>query len=78
MPTPTAILIFTQEASKEATRKMLTRSTNKGVNKLVFAKLNHFVRKTATAVASKVENLQIFYSNQLIKSNNNMNFIQNL
>lgn len=71
MPTPTAILIFTQEASKEATRKMLTRSKNKGVNKLVFAKLNHFVRKTSTAVASKVENLQIFYSNQLIKSNNN-------
>lgn len=71
MSTPTAILIFTQEASKEATRKMLTPSKNKGVNQLVFDKLNHFVGKTATAVASKVENLQIFYSNQLIKPNNN-------
>lgn len=70
MSTSTAILIFTQEASKEATRKMLAPSKSQGVNRLVFDKLNHFVKRTALAAISKADNLQIFYSNQLIKSNN--------
>lgn len=69
MSTSIAILIFTQEASKEATRKMLTPSKNKGVNRLVFDKLNHFVERTAAAAVSKADNLQIFHSNQLIKPN---------
>lgn len=64
-------MIFTQEASKEAARKMLTPSKNQGVNRLVFDKLNHFVERTATAAASKAENLQVFHSNQLIKPNSN-------
>lgn len=71
MSKSTAILIFTQEASKEAARKMLTPSKNQGVNRLVFDKLNHFVERTASAAASKAENLQVFHSNQLIKPNNN-------
>lgn len=71
MSTSTAILIFTQEASKEAARKMLTPSKNKGVNRLVFDKLNRFVERTAAAATSKSDNLQVFYSNQLIKSKNN-------
>lgn len=71
MSKSTAILIFTQEVSKEAARKMLTPSKNQGVNRLVFDKLNHFVERTAAAAASKVENLQVFHSNQLIKPNNN-------
>lgn len=66
MSTSTAILIFTQEASKEASRKMLTPSKNKGVNQLVFTKLNHFVGQTATAAASNSTKLTVFYSNQLI------------
>jgi len=70
LSTSTAILIFTQEASKEATRKMLAPSKSQGVNRLVFDKLNHFVKRTALAAISKADNLQIFYSNQLIKSNN--------
>lgn len=71
MSTSTSILIFTQEASKEATRKMLTPLKNRGVNRLVFDKLNHFVERTAVAAVSKANNLQVFYSNQLIKPNNN-------
>jgi len=71
LSTSTAILIFTQEASKEATRKMLTPLKNDGVNQLVFDKLNHFVERTAKAAASKADNLQVFYSSQLIKPNNN-------
>lgn len=71
MSTATAILIFTQEASKEATRKMLTPSKNRRVNQLVFDKLNHFVERTAVEAVSKTDNLQIFYSSQLIKPNNN-------
>ncbi len=71
MSTSTAILIFTQEASKEATRKMLTPSKNQGVNRLVFDKLNHFVERTAVSAASKTQHLQVFYSNQLIMPNNN-------
>ncbi len=74
MSTPTAILIFTQEASKEATRKMLTPSKNRGVNQLVFDKLNHFVERTAAAAVSKDDNLQVFHSNQLINPNNNNSF----
>ncbi len=70
MSNSTAILIFTQEASKEATRKTLIPSKNQGVNRLVFDKLNHFVERTATAAASKTKNLPIFHSNQLIKSSN--------
>ena len=69
MSTSTAILIFTQEASKEASRKMLTPTKNNGVNQLVFTKLNHFVGKTATAAASNSPKLTIFYSNQLISAN---------
>lgn len=69
MSTSTAILIFTQEASKEAARKMLTPSKNQGVNRLVFDKLNHFVERTAVAAASMVDNLHVFHSNQLIKPN---------
>lgn len=69
MSTSTAILIFTQEASKEATRKMLTSSKNQGINQLVFSKLNHFVGKTATAAASNSTKLTIFYSNRLIIAN---------
>lgn len=69
MSTPTAILIFTQEASKEASRKILTPSKNKGVNQLVFTKLNHFVGQTATAAASNSTKLTVFYSNQLISAN---------
>lgn len=71
MSKSTAILIFTQEATKEAARKMLTPSKNQGVNRLVFDKLNHFVERTTTTAASKVENLRVFHSNQLIKPNNN-------
>lgn len=71
MSIPTAILIFTQEASKEATRKMLAPSKNQGVNRLVFDKLNHFVERTAAAAASKADNLQVFHSNRLIKPTNN-------
>lgn len=71
MSTSTAILIFTQEASTEATRKMLTPSKNQGVNRMVFDKLNHFVERTAASAASKAENLQVFHSNQLIKPNSN-------
>ena len=71
MSTATAILIFTQEASKEASRKMLTPLKNRGVNRLVFDKLNHFVERTAVAAVSKADNLQVFHSNQLIKPNNN-------
>lgn len=70
MSTSTAILIFTQEASKEATRKMLTPSKNQGVNRLVFDKLNHFVERTVTEAASKTNNLQVFHSKQLIKASN--------
>lgn len=70
MSNSTAILIFTQEASKEATRKTLTPSKNQGVNRLVFDKLNHFVERTATAAASKTQSLPIFHSNQLIKASN--------
>ena len=70
MSPATAILIFTQEASKEASRKMLTPSKNRGVNQLVFDKLNHFVERTAVAAVSKANNLQVFYSSQLIKPNN--------
>lgn len=69
MSTPTAILIFTQEASKEASRKILTPSKNKEVNQLVFTKLNHFVGQTATAAASNSTKLTVFYSNQLISAN---------
>lgn len=69
MSTSTAILIFTQEASKEASRKMLTPTKNKGVNRLVFTKLNHFVGQTATAAASNSTKLTVFYSNQLISEN---------
>lgn len=71
MSTSTAILIFTQEASKDAARKMLTPSKNIGVNQLVFDKLNHFVERTAKAAVSNSENLQVFYSNQLIAASNN-------
>lgn len=71
MSTSTAILIFTQEASKEAARKMLTPSKNQGVNRLVFDKLNHLVERTTTVAASKAENLRVFHSKQLIKPNNN-------
>ena len=71
MSTFTAILIFTQEASKEATRKILTPLKNRGVNRLVFDKLNHFVERTAVAAVSRADNLQVFHSNQLIKPNNN-------
>lgn len=71
MSTSTAILIFTQEASKEASRKMLTPSKNKGVNQLVFTKLNHFVEQTAHAAASNSTKLTVFYSNQLISTNKN-------
>ncbi len=71
MSTSTAILIFTQEASKEVARKMLTPSKNQGVNRLVFDKLNHLVERTTTAAASKAENLRVFHSKQLIKPNNN-------
>ena len=71
MSTATAILIFTQEASKEASRKMLTPLKNRGVNRLVFDKLNHFVERTVVAAVSKADNLQVFHSNQLIKPNNN-------
>lgn len=70
MSTATAILIFTQEASKEATRKILTPSKKRKFNQLVFDKLNHFVERTAVAAVSKANNLQIFYSSQLIKPNN--------
>lgn len=66
MSTSIAILIFTQEASKEAARKMLTPSKNRRVNQLVFTKLNHFVGQTATAAASNSIKLTVFYSNQLI------------
>lgn len=69
MSTSTAILIFTQEASKEVSRKILTPSKNKGVNQLVFTKLNHFVGQTATAAASDSPKLSVFYSNQLISAN---------
>ena len=71
MSIATAILIFTQEASKEATSKILTPLKNRGVNRLVFDKLNHFVERTAVEAVSKTDNLQIFYSSQLIKPNNN-------
>lgn len=70
MSTSTAILIFTQEASKEASRKMLTPSKNQGVNRLVFDKLNHFVERTVTEAASKTNNIQVFHSKQLIKPSN--------
>lgn len=70
MSTPTAILIFTQEASKEATRKMLTLAKNQAVNRLVFDKLNHFVERTVTEAASKTNNIQVFHSKQLIKPSN--------
>ena len=50
---------------------MLTPSKNQGVNRLVFDKLNHFVERTATAAASKTNNLYVFQSNQLIKPSNN-------
>lgn len=69
MSTSTAILIFTQEASKEVSRKILTPSKNKGVNQLVFTKLNHFVGQTATAAALDSPKLSVFYSNQLISAN---------
>lgn len=71
MPISTAILIFTQEASKEAARKILTPSKNRGVNQLVFTKLNLFVERTASAAAFKTDNLQVFHSSQLITPNNN-------
>jgi glycosyltransferase A (GT-A) superfamily protein (DUF2064 family) len=69
LSTSTAILIFTQEASKEASRKMLTPSKNQGINQLVFSKLNHFVNQTATAASSSSTKLKVFYSNRLISAN---------
>lgn len=70
MSKSTAILIFTQEASKEATRKTLTPSKNRRVSELIFDKLNYFIERTATSAASKVENLQVFYSSKLIEPSN--------
>lgn len=71
MSTSTAILIFTQEASKDATRKTLTPSKNRRVSQLIFDKLNYFIERTTTSAASKAENLQVFHSSQLIKPSNN-------
>lgn len=61
MKNSTAILIFSQEASKDASRKSLTPTKNRGVNHLIFSHLNNFVGRTATS-----SNLIVFYSNQLI------------
>jgi uncharacterized protein len=58
----TAILIFTQEVSKDAARKNLTPTKNTGVNQLIFNQLNNFIGRTAAA-----SNLSVFYSNQLIE-----------
>jgi uncharacterized protein len=58
----TAILIFTQEVSKDAARKNLTPTKNTGVNHLILNQLNNFVGRTAAS-----SNLSVFYSNQLIE-----------
>jgi uncharacterized protein len=62
----TAILIFTQEISKDASRKTLTPNKNTEVNRLIFSQLNNFVGRTAST-----SNLSVFYSNQLIEENKN-------
>ncbi len=69
MKNSTAILIFTQEVSKDAARKTLTPTNNTGVNRLIFGQLNNFVGRTATAAASSSASLSVFYSNQLITDN---------
>ncbi len=61
MKNATAILIFTQEVSKDISRKNLTPNKNTGVNHLIFNQLNNFVGRTAAS-----SNLSVFYSNQLI------------
>ncbi len=62
MKNSTAILIFSQEVSKDAARKNLTPTKNSGVNHLIFNQLNSFVGRTAAS-----SNLSVFYSNQLIE-----------
>lgn len=65
MKNSTAILIFTQEVSKDVSRKNLTPTKNTGVNHLIFNQLNNFVGRTAAS-----SNLSVFYSNQLIEDSN--------
>ena len=64
MKNSTAILIFVQDLSKDASRKTLTPTKNLGVNRLVFSRLNSFVGRTSGST-----NLPVFYSNQLILGN---------
>ncbi len=71
MKSSTAILVFTQEVSKDASRKMLTPSKNAEVNRLIFSQLNNFVGRTASAAASSSSSLPVFYSNQLVSDNKN-------
>jgi uncharacterized protein len=60
----TAILIFTQEVEKDASRKLLTPHENMGVNKIIFNKLNNFVEQISTST-----NLPTFTSRQFVKNN---------
>ena len=57
-------MIFTQEASKEATRKTLTPNKNLGLNQYLFSKLNNQIISVA-----KSTKLPVFRSNDLIESN---------
>lgn len=63
MKTTIAILIFTQEASKEATRKTLTPNKNWGLNQYLFSKLNNHIISVA-----KSTKLPVFLSKDLIES----------
>lgn len=64
MKNATAILIFTQEVDTDASRKLLTPLKNKGVNKLIFSKLNDFVERTSSST-----HLPVFTSRQFVKNN---------
>lgn len=61
MKNTTAILVFLQDESKDASNKRLTPKNNIGANQWVFSKLNSFVKQVSAATQ-----LPVFYSNQLI------------
>lgn len=61
MSTETAILIFTQEVSKDASQKILTPSQNFGLNKNLFQKLNQRINHIAYETC-----LPVFRSGDLI------------
>ena len=61
MTSKTAILLFFQNVSEDASRKQLTPKKNIGVNKLIFNHLNRFVSSVSHST-----HLPVFYSSRLI------------